>query len=520
MTVTPPFRPDESWLARRAAWTPDADAIRHGDVLLSYAALQDRASALAARLREAGVQRGDVVGASIRDGLDFAVMFHALRTAGAVLLPLNLRLTPAELGFQLRDSGALALVHGPGDEAEAVRQVREELRSVAGPRLGASGCLWGNVSIAVLEGTGRDVGAVASPAPPECTRGSLVTDASIPDALAILYTSGTTGRPKAAVLGPESFLASAESSALLTGAHASDRWLACLPLFHVGGLSILVRACIAGGSVRIHDGFDPVAANAALDREGITMVSFVASMLQRVIDVRDERPAPSSLRCVLLGGGPTPPALIQRARELGFPVAPTYGLTEVASQVATRLPEDAEPPFEGRLRPLPGHALRIVDEAGRACTAGGVGEICVRGPAVMRGYLGRPEATAAALRDGWLHTGDIGSLDFEGRLRVFDRRDDLIVSGGENVYPAEIEAVLAMHPGVAEAGVVGAADERLGARPVAYWVAADGESEPRLREFCRARLAGYKIPVDFRRVDALPRGASGKLLRRELRRLA
>jgi O-succinylbenzoic acid--CoA ligase len=337
--------------------------------------------------------------------------------------------------------------------------------------------------------------------------------------VAILYTSGTTGRPKGAVLGPESFAASAEGSARLLGAGPSDRWLACMPLFHVGGLSILVRSCLAGSVAVIQRSFDPAAVSGALDERGITVVSLVANMLARVLDVRGAAPAPPQLRFVLLGGGATPPPLIERARTLGFRVAPTYGLSEAASQVATRLPDDDTPPLDGRLRPLPGNALRIVDESGASVSADEVGEICVRGPTLMRGYLGQPAASARALRGSWLHTGDLGALDAEGYLRVLDRRDDLIVSGGENVYPAEIEAALLSHPMVADAGVVGEPDERFGMRPVAWWVAEQGASgQADLAAYCRERLAGYKVPVAFHRVPALPRNAAGKLLRRELRK--
>ena len=208
-------------------------------------------------------------------------------------------------------------------------------------------------------------------------------------------------------------------------------------------------------------------------------------------------------------------------RDLGYPIAPTYGLTEAASQVATR-PPDAERSDEADLaaglQPLPGVEIRLVDERGCLVECGVEGEIQVRGPIVMRGYLDDPEASARAIREGWLATGDLGRLDARGRLRVLDRRTDLIVSGGENVYPAEIESCLLEHPAVGEACVVGVADERFGARPVAYVVLRAGESLDRadLAAFCRGKLAGFKVPIDFIERANLPRTASGKLLRREL----
>jgi O-succinylbenzoic acid--CoA ligase len=216
--------------------------------------------------------------------------------------------------------------------------------------------------------------------------------------------------------------------------------------------------------------------------------------------------------------------LLSRARALGFPVAPTYGLTEAASQVATRPPQiaiDDEADLAAGLRALPGVEIRIVDQRGKPVAGGIVGEIEVRGLTLMQGYLDDPEATAGAIRAGWLATGDLGRLDARGGLRVLDRRSDLIVSGGENVYPAELESVLVEHPDVAEAGVVGQPDAIYGERPRAYVVVVAGRQlEPdRVLAFCRERLAKYKLPVALIEIQKLPRTASGKLLRRELKRL-
>ena len=238
---------------------------------------------------------------------------------------------------------------------------------------------------------------------------------------------------------------------------------------------------------------------------------------------------------MLVGGGPASTSLLERAALAGYPIAATYGLTEAASQVATRPPQTPRPASSGRgatgddssehasalgggMVALPGVEIRIVDAEDRPVGCGAAGEIQLRGPIVMSGYLGDPEATARALRGGWLATGDIGCLDDAGGLRVFDRRSDLILSGGENVYPAERESVLVEHPEVLEAGVVGVPDVRFGARPLAFvvWRVGASPDPGGLAAWCRTRLAGYKVPVDFIAVDALPRTASGKLLRREL----
>jgi O-succinylbenzoic acid--CoA ligase len=269
-----------------------------------------------------------------------------------------------------------------------------------------------------------------------------------------------------------------------------------------------------GTSAVVHTRFDPGAVNIAIDAEGITIVSLVAVMLERLLDARGDRPFPRSFRCALVGGGPVPRPLLERCVRIGVPVAQTYGLTEAASQVATLLPADAARKIGSAGRALPGTEVRIDGSS--------EGEILVRGPTVMRQYLDDPDATAAVLRNGWLHTGDIGRLDDEGFLYVLDRRDDLIVTGGENVYPAEVEDVLTGHPGVEEAAVVGVPDARWGHRVVAVVRLRQGASADagELVAFCRRRLAGYKTPREIRFTgDPLPRTASGKLQRSRVRQL-
>jgi O-succinylbenzoic acid--CoA ligase len=269
--------------------------------------------------------------------------------------------------------------------------------------------------------------------------------------------------------------------------------------------------------VRLLPRFDAAEVSDALDAGDIAAVSLVPTMLSRLLVHRGARPAPSGLKAVLLGGAAAAPELLARALAAGYPVCPTYGLTEACSQVATAAPPMAGATQAQPMRPLHGTELRIVHD-GRDAPPGTPGEILVRGPTVMRGYLDQPQATARTLKGGWLHSGDIGCLDGVGALQVLDRRDDLIVSGGENVYPAEIEAVLLEHPDVEEAGVAGVPDGDLGARVVAWIVAARGTTLDceSLQRHCRRHLAGFKQPREFRFVEALPRTASGKLQRRRL----
>ncbi|MDG2051394.1 MAG: o-succinylbenzoate--CoA ligase [Myxococcota bacterium] len=485
------------WLPGRARRTPDAQALEWGDEAISYSALHRRAESLSASLDEVGIGPGDVVAGLFENGLELPVLFWALQSRGAVFLPLNWRLTPRELSHPLTDARARLVLHADGPLAEAARR--------AARQSGVDG-------VGAVTGQGQ----LALERRPEPRAEAPISDL-LQGAMALLYTSGTSGQPKGAILGPEAFRASAEGSAALLGSSSQDRWLACMPLFHVGGLSILVRSCLYGGTAVLHAGFDAEQVVRDLQLKHITHISLVASMLDRILAVDEFFRAPSTLRCALLGGGPTPGSLIDQAVGLGWPIAPTYGLTEAASQVATRPPALSSSSPESGLVPLPGTRIRILDPQGLDCPVGQAGEIWVAGPTLMRGYLGSSEQG----KDHWLEegfcTGDMGRLDEEGGLAVLDRRDDLIVSGGENIYPAEVEAVLLRHPAVAEAGVTAIPDDRFGARPVAHWVPSEKDDEvPDLAEHCRASLAGFKVPVAFYRRDTLPRSASGKLLRRAL----
>ncbi|HET7204253.1 MAG TPA: AMP-binding protein [Steroidobacteraceae bacterium] len=487
------LRRDLYW---RAACTPEAPALETDDGVLSFAALAQRARRGAGFLHGTAVAPDDEapVALLLPDGATFATWFHAAALAGRTALPLNLRLTAAELAQQLADARCTLLLAAQDD-----------------PRLGEIAVRVPGLAILVAP-VPATLPEPSRPLPPIADDEHSV--------LAVLYTSGTTGRSKGACLTWGNFAASARAAEERFGAAVAGRWLACMPLFHVGGLSILVRSVLHGGPVRLHSRFDAAAVSAALDRGDVSGVSLVPTMLSRLLALRGARPAPAGLRVLLLGGAAAAPELVERALAAGYPVCPTYGLTEATSQVATASPPAPGATATGPMRPVLGTEVRIVAD-GRDMPAGQPGEIIVRGPTVMRGYLHAPEATARALRAGWLYTDDLGYLDAHGGLHVLDRRDDLVVSGGENVYPAEIEATLLEHPAVADVGVSGVADEDLGARIVAWVVVATGATvaATELLRHCRERLAGYKLPREFRFVDALPRSAAGKLLRRELKTL-
>ncbi|MCO5354041.1 MAG: AMP-binding protein [Bryobacteraceae bacterium] len=336
---------------------------------------------------------------------------------------------------------------------------------------------------------------------------------------AIVFTSGTTGRPKGVVLTFGNHFWSATASAYRLGVLPHDRWLSCLPLYHVGGLAVVFRSCLYGTAMVLHDRFDLARFDRALDTDVITLTSLVPTMFYRLLEHR-RTPWPAALRAVLLGGAATSPALVEAGKARGVPMAVTYGLTEAASQVATATPELVlrKPGSPGA--PLMFGRVRVGDDAGNSVPPGDIGEVIVRGPVVMAGYFDEPEATAQTLRDGELFTGDVGYLDDDGDLWIVQRRRDIIVTGGENVYPAEVEAVLDTLPGVRRSCVVGLPDAEWG-QSVAALVEADAsgfDRETLLRQ-ARQALAGYKTPRLLVRTDDLPQTASGKIERRRVAEL-
>jgi len=449
---------------------PEGPALVCGARRWTWAALDREVARAAGALRAGGLRAGERVAVLAANHPATVALLFAVRRLGASLALLNVRLAPAELRTQLdrlhprlllADSARLDLLPGaaPLDDWPDPHTV---------------------------------------PWPGDESHGSADW--------ALLFTSGTTGQPKAARLSVGALDALAQASAANLGPRPGDRWLANLPLFHVGGLGMAVRCAHDGATLVLHPRFDAEAVARAGHEEGITHLSLVARTLEQCLDAGIEA---GPLRAVLVGGGPVPQALVQRARAAGIPVLLTYGLTEACSQVTTERPGEADGRTAGA--PLPGLEVRILAAEGGPLPAGEEGTIAVRGPTLMRGYLDDEAASAEVLRGGWLLTGDIGRLDVGGRLTVLARRTDLILSGGENVYPAEVEAVLATHPGVAEVAVVGRPDARWGQVPVAVVVPRPGATLEDLRPWARSRLAAFKVPAEVLRASALPRTAAGKV---------
>lgn len=460
---------------------PHQPALVHQARVMTYLDLDDRVIRAASGLLRLGVRPGQVVGLWAPNGPDWVALAHAVGRIGAILLPLNLRLADQEISWQVaRAEASLVLADAPrcGRLEGHVRTLPLEEAFDEGPTLPV--------------GDHLDPGRVHT----------------------VIFTSGTTGRPKGALLTWANQLASATASTAALGLTERDRWLLAMPLFHVGGLNILHRCALAGATVVLHERFDPEAAVRALAEEGVTVASVVPAMLRRMLELWGDRPLPPNVRAILIGGAPIPPDLVTRC-----PVAlPTYGLTEACSHVTLMRPGADALDRASAGMPIFGTDVRIVDAARAELPVGAPGMIEVRSPTVFQGYLGEPEATAATLVEGWLRTGDDGYLDDRGCLHVLSRRSDLIVSGGENVYPSEIERVLDRHARVYESAVVGADDPRWGQVPVAFVVPrGEAPTEAELKAFVAEHLARYKVPRKVTILDALPRLGSGKLDRQALR---
>ena len=475
------------WLAARARTTPKATAVITHEAAWTYGELDLRVQQFASQLRPY-TKMGGRIAALLANNIDYACLIHAAARVGAVLVPLNTRLSAKEIEWQLQSARCQLLVFDQATAVKAGEIKIDGLKMLAAASLSAGHLAEDDQPAPVLD-MDRDQ--------------------------AIIFTSGTTGKPKGARLTFANHFYSATASAWRLGVLPHDRWLCCLPLYHVGGMAILLRSCLYGTAVELHDGFDAAAVSESLDTREVTIVSLVPTMLHRLLRYRDGRAWPESLRHVLLGGAAAPHEIIAASRDLGIPISATYGLTEASSQVATLLHEEIYQKPGSVGKPLLFTRVAITDDAGRKTLPMTTGEIIVSGPTVMAGYDGDAQSTAEVLHDGWLHTGDVGYLDEDGDLWVLQRKNDIIISGGENVYPAEVESVLRSHPAVAAACVVGIPDEEWGQRVAAAVVLAEPEKikAEALLDYCRQSLAGYKLPRRVVFLKNLPQTASGKIQR-------
>ena len=496
------------WIAHRAGWAPDDTAIRFEGSDISYAALEDRIGRLAGALAGAfGITGGDRVAHLGVNAPEMIELLFACARLGAIFVPLNGRLTVEEHLWQMQDCAANLLFVEPDyfDHAAELAAALPDLRLAT---YAGRDDRWPD--LAQLRGA-------ADYRPP-----SLRPDLRC--AAKIVYTSGTTGRPKGAVLSQEALFYTALNGQSVFEFSGADRILTAIPMFHVGGMNIQTLPGLrAGAAVIVHRRFDPAAVLRALVEDRPTLIAIVPAMAQALFALPGFAGADiSSLRCVCMGSSAVPPALIRPWHERGLPVNQVYGLTE-SGPTAVALPiADGLAHSESAGKPVLHCAARIVaDDSSREAAPGAMGEIWLRGPNLMTEYWGDPAATAEAFtEDGWFRTGDLGSVDRDGFWFVEDRKKDMIVSGGENIYPAELERILAVSDDLAEYAVVGRPDDKWGETPVCIVVPKPGAAvtEASVLSMFDGRLARYKYPrAVIVTKGPLPRTPLGKVRKFELR---
>ncbi|PAV27728.1 o-succinylbenzoate--CoA ligase [Virgibacillus profundi] len=469
------------WLTKQADLAPDKTAIElDNGHCLTFRQLKDQSQSFAKKLAQAGITKGTHVGILAKNEIPMVAAVHALSYLGAVGVLLNIRLTDEEINYQLKDAEvSLVLTSDHLKEGTEYFQA-ETIQSFS--------------EIAALEES----------------EVSLCNELDLDDTFTIIYTSGTTGFPKGVIHTYGNHWWSAIGSALNLGIHENDKWLVPLPIFHVSGLSTMIKSLIYGMQIFLLEKFDESIVHQAILHKGVTIVSVVTVMVQRLINKLGDNHYPESLRCLLLGGGPAPRPLLEKGKARNIPVFQSYGMTETASQIVTLSPKDALEKIGSAGKPLFPAQLKIEQTSKDDL----VGEIHVKGPMVTKGYFKNEAANNKALKTGWLATGDLGYLDDEGFLFVVERRNDLIISGGENIYPSEIESVISGMDQVREVGVVGKKHETWGQVPIAFIVVDSQSISPRdILVYAEKRLAKYKLPKEIYFIDQLPKNASNKLVR-------
>lgn len=473
----------QHWLTKRAELSPNDDALEFIDGRkITFKQLQEKSKIVAKQLASAGVNGKSRVAILSANNLDMIVTIHALSYLGAVAVMLNTRLTNEELTYQLQAANTFLLV-----TTEDLR-VKKELD-------------FSNI-MTFSELVKQPLLEI-----------ELVEEISLDDPFTMMFTSGTTGLPKAVLHTYGNHWWSATGSALNLGLHDNDKWLLPLPIFHIGGFSILQRSVIYGMPAFVMEKYDAEQFYDVIRNKNITIVSLVTLMLRQLVESLGKAELPSHVRCLLLGGGSVPEDLLSVVQDKSLPLFQSYGMTETSSQIVTLSAQDALRKLGSSGKALFPAQVKVINSQ-----RDNVGEILVKGPMVMHGYDDNPKANEESFSDGWLKTGDLGYLDEEGFLYVVERRTDLIISGGENIYPTEIESKLLQIPGVSDAGVYGERDDYWGEVPVASIVREnDKVTEEIINEILNSSLASYKIPTKYYFVDTLPRNASNKLMRHQLK---
>ncbi|MEM7407152.1 MAG: long-chain-fatty-acid--CoA ligase [Pseudomonadota bacterium] len=496
------------FLAKRALLSPDLEgAIDHATgARYSFAELDRRANRVAHHARAAGITQGDRVALLQMNSVEFLDAFFGLAKLGAVVVPLNWRLVPDELEYILGNAGARMLIYG-AEFAEQAAALHERETPIE---------MWIEVGPANTRQPFADhfdtVIETASDA-------AIESAAADEDTLFIMYTSGTTGLPKGVVHTHGTMTWALMSISSTADLRYRDRYVLALPMFHVGALTPILGNVYRGVTTVLMRQFDPVAMWRIIHDEQITTTLAVPAMLNFMLQVPDlDQFDYSRLRWIMSGATPVPVTLIERYAAMDIEIHQVYGLTECGGPGCLISPDDALQRIGSTGKAFFHADVRVIDKQGDDVAPGEPGEVIIRSPHNMIGYWNNPDATAETLRDGWLYTGDVALIDVDGFITIHDRIKDMVISGGENVYPAEIEDVVLAHPGVAEVAVIGQPSERWGESPFAVVVRADTAlTEADVLKHCDSRLARFKLPKAVGFVESIPRNPTGKALKRLLR---
>jgi fatty-acyl-CoA synthase len=494
-------------IAKRAMITPDRVAVISGEKHSTYQQLNRRSARLANALLKLGVEHGDRVGLLMANNNEFLETYFATAKIGAVLVPVNTRLVGPEIDYILNDCTAKGFIFGKAFEQTVAKMSypgSARFRISTGPT-----AVPDTLDYETLISEARE----SEPA----------VKIHEDDLHIIMYTSGTTGRPKGAMLTHKNIYTGGLD--MLIGLHYQhpDRLLVLVPLFHSGGITPVVGHVIKGVCTVLMESFEPVDALKLIEKHEISLLLGVTTIIRMLLQVPDlESHNLDTLKTAILPGSPLPYKIIREAYDrMGVLCQNLWGLTEMTGPGSHTTIEDVLEKPECAGKPYFNVDLRIVDFMGKEVPTGEMGEIIARGPNMMQGYWNLPEETAETIKEGWLYTGDMGRIDEQGYLYVIDRRKDMIVSGGENVYPAEIEKVIREMASVSDVSVIGIADAKWGETPKAYIEMKAGTTltQKEIESFCRTKLAGYKVPRHVEFIDALPRNPTGKVLKKALRKM-
>ena len=496
-----------SWLTKRALLTPDKEAVVDAERRLNYKQLNRRVNRLAGALQASGLQLGDRIGILSYNCIEFVEVIMAAAKLGLILVPLNWRLTPTELAFNLNDSGAETLFFDADllELADGVKGATSLKRFI----------VFGEKQISQAQAYESLLSEQSESEPETKPLPNLDTPHII------MYTAGTTGKPKGAILSQGASFWNVVNLNVALDFTSEDRDLLVLPMFHIGGIGLFTLPMLYdGGTVVIQRTFDPAKTLALLEEERITLFFGVPAIFLALIQhPQFDASAFKNVRLVMSGGAPLPVSLVKQYHEAGIILQQGFGMSEAAPSIATLAKELALKKAGSIGRALMHLEARIVDDNMSAVPTGDVGELVLRGPNLLQGYWNRPDATKEAFKGGWFHTGDLARMDADGELYIVERKKDMFISGGENVYPAEIENTIFELPQVAEAAVIGIENEKWGEVGRAVVALKEGQNltVEEIIDYLKKRLAKYKIPKSVVFVEQLPRNAAGKVLKTVLK---